>query len=393
MRRLLILASAIIFFDVAFYAAISPLLPKYVEDLSLSEAQAGLLTASYALGTLLNALPAGFVVSRIGPRHAVMAGLGLLTVATVAFGIGGSFGVLVAARFAQGVSGALTWTGSLTWLVSSAPDNRRGAVIGTALGTGVAGAMLGPPLGALASGVGTTPVFAGVAVITLSLIFAAARLPDSVERASGSIGETLRTMARRPVLAAIGTVAVPSLMFGAVAVIVPLRIDDLGGGAALIAAGFTIGAGLEAILSPLVGRYTDRRGRSRPYVSGLCISLVAVLAIPSVGTAALVSAATVLVALGAAFCFTPATAALSVAVEAEGLHQGFGSALMNMAWALGIVIGNAAAGAATEAFGFAAPCIALAALMATTAILVSRLYGDDRVEKLGGRPGVQPGAD
>ena len=47
MRRLLILASAIIFLDVTFYAAITPLLPTYVDDLDLGKAEAGILTASY----------------------------------------------------------------------------------------------------------------------------------------------------------------------------------------------------------------------------------------------------------------------------------------------------------------------------------------------------------
>ena len=53
MRRLLLLASAMIFFDVAFFAAIAPLLPEYVDDLGLSKAQAGVLSASYAAGTLI----------------------------------------------------------------------------------------------------------------------------------------------------------------------------------------------------------------------------------------------------------------------------------------------------------------------------------------------------
>ena len=39
MRRLLVLASAMIFFDVAFYAAIAPLLPDYVAELGLSKAR------------------------------------------------------------------------------------------------------------------------------------------------------------------------------------------------------------------------------------------------------------------------------------------------------------------------------------------------------------------
>ena len=78
MRRLLILASAMIFFDVAFFAAIAPLLPEYVDELGLSKAEAGILSAAYAAGTLLGSLPAGFVASRVGPRRTVIAGLLLL---------------------------------------------------------------------------------------------------------------------------------------------------------------------------------------------------------------------------------------------------------------------------------------------------------------------------
>ena len=50
-------------------------------------------------------------------------------------------------------------------------------------------------------------------------------------------------------------------MFGAIEVLVPLRIDDLGGGHALIAGGFIVGAALEAALAPIAGRYSDRVGR------------------------------------------------------------------------------------------------------------------------------------
>ena len=41
MRRLLLLASAMVFFDVAFYAAIAPLLPDYAAEYGLSRAEAG----------------------------------------------------------------------------------------------------------------------------------------------------------------------------------------------------------------------------------------------------------------------------------------------------------------------------------------------------------------
>ncbi|HVD37244.1 MAG TPA: MFS transporter, partial [Solirubrobacterales bacterium] len=159
MRRLLILASAMIFFDVAFFAAIAPLLPEYVDQLGLSKAEAGILSAAYAAGTLVGSLPAGFVASRVGPRRTVIAGLLLLGVASLVFGFGEEIFLLDSARFVQGVAGALIWSGALTWLISSAPEDKRGSIIGTALGTAVAGALLGPALGAIAASIGTEPVF------------------------------------------------------------------------------------------------------------------------------------------------------------------------------------------------------------------------------------------
>ena len=48
MRRLVLLASACVFFDVAFFAAIAPLLPDYVDSLGLTKAEAGVLSAAYA---------------------------------------------------------------------------------------------------------------------------------------------------------------------------------------------------------------------------------------------------------------------------------------------------------------------------------------------------------
>src|SRR5947207_15728645 len=52
MRRLLVLGSTVVFLDVVFYTAITPLLPGYVDDLGLSKSAAGVLTAAYAGGTL-----------------------------------------------------------------------------------------------------------------------------------------------------------------------------------------------------------------------------------------------------------------------------------------------------------------------------------------------------
>src|ERR1700742_1671775 len=179
MRKLLLLASACVFFDVAFFAAIAPLLPEYVDNLGLSKAQAGILSASYAAGTLVAALPAGLVASRVGPKRSVISGLLMLGCASLVFGFANEILLLDAARFAQGIAGALIWSGAMSWLIMAAPDDSRGSVVGTALGTAVAGALLGPALGAIAGSIGTKIVFGSVLILTAILSFLASRLPEA----------------------------------------------------------------------------------------------------------------------------------------------------------------------------------------------------------------------
>ncbi|HEX6205372.1 MAG TPA: MFS transporter [Solirubrobacterales bacterium] len=367
MRRLLLLASAMIFFDVAFFAAIAPLLPEYVDDLGLSKAQAGVLSASYAAGTLIASLPAGYVASRIGPRRAAIVGLLTLGVSSVVFGFAEDIYLLDASRFVQGVAGALIWSGALTWLITAAPEDRRGSVIGTALGTAVAGALLGPALGAVAGAVGTELVFGSVMVITALLALAAARLPEETHRPEvQSLREVAAVLLSRPVVEAAIFVAVPSVMFGAIEVLVPLRIDDLGGSHGVIAAGFIVGAALEAMLAPVAGKISDRVGRRTPYVSGLTICALAMIAIAAVVTLGEVLAALVLTSLGAGLCFAPALTLISDVAEESNLHQGYAAGLSNMAWASGQVIGGIGGGVVASLTGYAAPSLAIAVLLAVT---------------------------
>jgi MFS family permease len=384
MRRLLVLTSVMVFFDVTFFSAIAPLLPDYVAELGLSKAQAGVLSASYAAGTLLASLPAGLLAARFGPRRTVIAGLLLLGGSSVAFGFAREFLLLDAARLVQGAAGALIWSGALTWLITTAPPERRGSVIGTALGTAVAGALLGPALGALAAEVGTEPVFSAVLGVALAIAVVASRLPEARAPASQSLREVADTVLSRPVLMATAFVAIPSVMFGAVEVLVPLQIADFGGGHALIAGGFIAGAALEAALAPLVGRYSDRAGRRAPFLIGLGICAIAMAAIAVAGTLGVVMSGLILTSLGGGICFTPALTMLSEVAESSRLHQGFASGLSNMAWAAGQVIGGLAAGGVASVAGNAAPSFAIVVLLLGTVAYASHALAPPAVRAVEG---------
>jgi MFS family permease len=374
MRRLLVLASAMVFFDVVFFSAIAPLLPDYVADLGLSKAQAGVLSASYPAGTLFAALPAGVLAARIGPRRTVIFGLWLLGGASVAFGFAEEFFLLDAARFTQGAAGALIWSGALTWLVSTAPPERRGAVIGTALGTAITGALFGPALGALAAEVGTEQVFSGVLVVAALLAAVAARLPDARHPSPQNLHEVAETILSRPMMTGTMLVAIPSVMFGAVEVLVPLRIAELGGGHELIAGSFIAGAALEAALAPLAGRYSDRAGRRAPFVFGLGVCATAMAAIAVAESLGVVLTALILTSLGGGICFTPVLTMLSEMAESSRLHQGYAAGLSNMAWAAGQVVGGVAGGGVASLAGNAVPSFAIVILLVGTITYSFRIF-------------------
>src|SRR5919202_5679021 len=99
MRRLLLLVGAIVFVDTMFFAALTPLLPHYADDLGLSKAGAGALAAAYPAGAFVSGLPAGVLVARLGVRPTVLLGLVGMAVKTVVFGFEDVYWLRLAARF------------------------------------------------------------------------------------------------------------------------------------------------------------------------------------------------------------------------------------------------------------------------------------------------------
>src|ERR1700687_806136 len=162
MRRTLLLVCGIVCFETLFFTVLAPLLPTFSRRFHLSVAQAGLLSAAYASGALVAAVPSGLLLARFGTRATALSGQAILGLASIAFGVAPDTPAVFMARVAQGCGCALAWTGGLTWLVSQAPRHRRGELIGIALGAAVAGALLGPAVGALASVIGDAPTFIGL---------------------------------------------------------------------------------------------------------------------------------------------------------------------------------------------------------------------------------------
>lgn len=365
MRRVLLIACAAIFIDVAFFAAVTPLIPDYRDDLGISESAAGLLAGSYAFGTLVFAIPGGFISAKIGPRKTMVIGLVGMGLSSLSFGLADSIGWLDVSRFVQGASGSMLWAGAISWVVITARGDQRGALLGTVISAAVVGELLGAPLGAVAFHVGTEYVFGAVAVAAAFLIGIALFTPEIGEIERQEPRESIRILRNSNVPSMAVLVAAPALVFGAITILAPLRFDDLGASPTVIAIAFASGSLSEAIIGPLVGRYSDRSGhRLFPFLIGLCISIVAVLAIGLFETLAFIFGALVIAAVGAGLSFTPATTLLTESADANGMNQGFAAGISNVAWGGGQMIGSVGGGFLADASGFLVPSVAVALILA-----------------------------
>lgn len=368
-RALLVLACAVAVLDSIFIAALAPLLPYYTDELGINSALAGLLSASYGVGLLLGALPAGLVTARLGERRALALALATLAVSSVVFGLAGTYGVLVAARTLEGAASALAWTSMLAWLVAASASARRARLLGLVFGAAFVGFTLGPVLGAIAVGVGPGPAFVTVGVFAGVLAVGALALEAPPRSSIPAFAAYVRLLRRPGVPYSLLLQALPGLLVGATTVVASLRLSELGAASATIAAAFVIAGALQGAASPAAGRWTDRSGPLPPIRSGLLLAALVAVATAVPDSEALVIALLSASWIAFALVLVPATALLATAVERAGEDQSLGFALMNLAFAPGALVGAVAAGVLRDAAGDVA-ALALVSALCVAMLLV-----------------------
>ena len=126
MRKLLLLASAVVLVDTSFYAAITPLLPDLTEEFGLSKTGAGVLAAAYPIGTFVGGLPGGWMAARVGVRPTVLLGLALMMLASIAFAFADAASSCSTSRASSRASAAPR-RGRARWAGWPAPRRARSA--------------------------------------------------------------------------------------------------------------------------------------------------------------------------------------------------------------------------------------------------------------------------
>jgi MFS family permease len=372
-RRLVSLIGVVLLFESALYSAVTPILPHYADTLHASKPAIGVLSAAYPAGLIPGALLGFWVATRAGVRHTTVLGLCGFGLAVIGFGFGTSIVMLDVLRAIQGLFCGLIWCGGLTWVIHVTPVQRRSRTLGSVLGAATFGTLFGPIIGTVAVAIGTGPAFTLVGLVALVLATLTSRRPDAPASSGVDLERTVRAQLRgawsSPGLRlGVSLVLLEAATFGAINVLLPLRLSQFGASGLAIGLTFVLSSALSASLSTVIGHLTDRRGPYLPLIAGLVTGapLVALLVVPH---AALPLAVLMIITFGGPLTFSmiPAASLMTHSAEAVGVSLVLATTLFNLAYALGETLGAPISASTAQATSDFVPLLAIALLMLVTA--------------------------
>jgi len=126
----------------AFYISPAPVFPEMIQDLGISNAQAGSLISFYLVAILLFQLPSGFVMDRVDPRKIIVASCFILLGLSTAMSFFPRYDILLILRILAGIPVAFIFAPS-AFLVSRAFERMPGRAVGVFLSAPPAGVALG----------------------------------------------------------------------------------------------------------------------------------------------------------------------------------------------------------------------------------------------------------
>ena len=175
--------------------------------------------------------------------------------------------------------------------------------------------------GAVADAVGIRVAFSIVGVVTAALAVWAATRPAAPPEGQAP-NAVRRAFADRSFLGGLWLNTLPAWLFGMLVVLVPLQLDDGGFAPFAIGAVFLVAGLVEVVVNPLLGRFSDRRGRLLPVRIALATSIVIALAFAVTRDPYAVAFLTILAAISFGAFYTPGMALVSDRTEAGGALAG-----------------------------------------------------------------------
>jgi MFS family permease len=368
-RGTVVLVRVLLLFESAMYSAITPVLPHYAHELGASKAAVGVLAGAYPAGIVPGSLLGAWIATRAGVRRTTVIGLLVFAVSSAGFGFGTNIVTLDALRFLQGIGCGFIWGGGLTWVITVAPRERRGAMLGSVIGAAIFGTLIGPVLGILAVSLGTGPVFTVVGAVALALAAWTARHPNPAPRPTDTeTSSPLRDIMRSSrIRLGAWLILVEAATIGATSTLLPLRLARFGADSIVVGAVFLLSSLMSMAVAGPIGRVVDRRGAGVPLCAGLTLTAILMVVLPIPQSAAVLAIVSVFALGGPLTAYTiPALTIMTDTSERLGIPLAVATMILNLAWAIGEVVGAPAAANLSQATSDAVPLLALSVIMVLT---------------------------
>lgn len=148
-----------------------PVLPTIMNELHLSGAAVGYMTAAFALTQLIISPFAGQAVDRYGRKLMIISGLIVFSVSELLFGLSTAIEWLFVSRILGGMSAAFIMPAVTAFIADVTTDQMRAKAIGYMSAAISTGLIIGPGIGGFLAGFGSrVPFFAASAVALLIAI-------------------------------------------------------------------------------------------------------------------------------------------------------------------------------------------------------------------------------
>jgi predicted MFS family arabinose efflux permease len=374
--RLVTVCSLTLVMGTSLQSSLVPLLPRFADEHALTASQLAVIAGAYSVGILAAAIPTAKLVGRHGAKPVLSAAVAALVVSALVLVVDDGPSALMASRFIQGLAGCMVWGAAFPWVAEMTPAHRRGQLLGVLLSAGVAGGLVGPVVPLVAGTIGSRPTFAALALGSTLTLLACLRLPAPPRHPGRRKGVGRPRLLGWTVVVGGWLVVLVGMIVGMSQVLGALRMDSVGAGTTVIAALMVTATACQAALSPLAGLASDRLGPTRPIQAGLVV-----LACVLVGFTAPVTSQAQFVVILLTLCTStlvwgPAVALMSSAARSGGVGQGAVFAVVNLAWAIGTLVGTAGSGLVSTASAAGTATSALGAVALVSVGVVALLRRD-----------------
>ncbi len=279
------LASGVI---MAGFAMLLPLLPVYAESLDFNELAIGMLVAAFFIGRVIFQFPLGAVSDRIGRKLVMSVALLIFTITTTAYALTTEPAMMILLRFLQGMASAGFVVGFQAYVNDRTPAQYRGVAHGINSSAINIGIIVGPLLGGTLSEAYaiTTPFWIAGALGGLCFLLSLT-IPPTAGQAAARTGAGLAHAREsfRKLLASVLTLPAFSLSLVHFLQMMSLTIfltaaplitaELLSWSSTEIALALGLSGGIAALISPFLGRLSDRRG-ARVFVLAAGLGAMAV---------------------------------------------------------------------------------------------------------------------